>query len=97
MAAIGFTPAKKDVGRSLDQALTRDYPAALMIEGKPVTGILLENRGLRLFDLKKERIVAVGAEEKDDPAGGADTADADHLPSDVDDLVARQQLTTIEA
>src|SRR5262249_11816041 len=96
VSTVRFAPAEEDVGRSLDQALACDDPMALMIEWQAVTGIRFEYRRLRLFDLKEKRIVAIGAEKQYDPAGGADTANADHLAGDIDDPVARQQLAAVE-
>jgi hypothetical protein len=59
-------PAEQDVGRGLHQPLAFDDALPVLIE-LACAQEGLEHRGLRLFELEKERVVLVAAEQEQDP------------------------------
>ena len=83
-------PAEEDVAGCLHQPLAGHHPL-------PVVGVLaladeaLQDRRLGLLRLQEQRVLAVAAEQQQDPGTGADAADADDLAGHVDVLELLEQ------
>ena len=87
-------PPEKRVGRGLHQSLALHDP--LTVVGVVTrSNVPLEHARLGLLHLEEQRRTVVVVHEQQDRAVRADAADADHLSSDVDDLVALQQPTAL--
>ena len=87
-------PAEEDVARRLHQPLALD-DALAVVRVLALAEVRLEHRRLRLLDLEEERVVVVPAEQQDDPAAGADAADADDLAGDVDQPELLEQVAAV--
>ena len=84
-------PAQEDVAGGLHQPLAGDHPLALVaVRARPRVRGRARRRPASLA-WRKQRILAVPAEQEDDPAAGADAAHADHLAGHVDDPNSREQ------
>ena len=87
-------PAEEGVTRGLHHALTLDDALThLLVDGGGRVG--LQHRPLRLLDLQGEEVSGVTSLQQQYPGQQADTADSDHLVTDVDDLVALKETTAI--
>ena len=87
-------PAQEDVARRLEQPLAFHDP--LSVVGVPALArVRLEHRRFRLLDLEEQRVGVVLAQHQRDPAPGADAADPDDLPGEVDQPIALQEMSPI--
>ena len=89
MTVVVMRPAEKNVAGRLQHALPGNDALAVILVAT-FAGVRLEDRGERLFELE-EQGSPVAAEKEGDVAARADTANADDLASDVDDLVAIEE------
>ena len=92
--AFDLDEAEHDVARRLGEALAFDDPLAVVrviaLAEEP-----FQHGGLRLLELKEERVVVVAAEQEHDEGPRADAADADDLARGVHVAVTLEQLAAV--
>lgn len=87
------SPAQKYVARMLDESLSaHDAFAAVGIDAR--LQMLCQHRFARFFNLKQQRIVIVGREQRD-AAARPDASDADDFDRVVDKVIARIQVRDV--
>ena len=87
-ARLGLDTIFTLVGDHLNEALAADHTDSLIFENWGVY-VWSQNRGLRLFYLKKERISIIRAAHENDPAASDYAAHTYDFAGDVQDLVTR--------
>jgi hypothetical protein len=88
VVTLAVGPAEEDVRRSLDEPLSLQHAASLVVDARALD-VGGQHRLPRLLELKEERIRRAGAFEEGDPAPCPHTPHAHHLSGNVHEPILR--------